>query len=139
MTDDNDDVRAENYGGGDGSDSKVQVPCFQLSTDTQRLSNEKNINGPIDILLFEGWRVGIDHPNFFDFNNYIDTLVYLESDFEAILGFKLEKIKRDMATNGGYDLYNMVGRKYKYPNTLDDIFNNHYFAVAEKYILPCAL
>ena len=40
-----------------------------------------------------------------------------------------------MATNGGYDLYNMVGRKYKYPNTLDDIFNNHYLAVAEKYIL----
>ena len=60
-------------GGGDGSDSKVQVPCFQLSTDTRRLSNEKNINGPIDILLFEGWRVGIDHPNFFDFNNYVDT------------------------------------------------------------------
>ena len=51
-------------GGGDGSDSKAQVPCFQLSTDTQCLSNEKNINGPIDILLFEGWRVGIDHPNF---------------------------------------------------------------------------
>ena len=67
----------------------------------------------------------------------LHRLVYLESDFEAILSFKLEKIKRDMATNGGYDLYNMVGRKYKYPNTLDDIFNNHYFAVAEKYILPC--
>ena len=38
----------------------------------------------------------------------LHRLVYLESDFEAILSFKLEKIKRDMATNGGYDLYNMV-------------------------------
>ena len=51
---------------------EVEVPCFQLSTDT-RLSDAKNIKGPIDILLFEGWRVGIDHPNFFDFNNYVDT------------------------------------------------------------------
>ena len=42
-----------------------------------------------------------------------------------------------MAVNGGYDLYNLVGRKYEYANPLDDIFRMHYFAVAERYILPC--
>ena len=37
----------------------------------------------MDIVLYEGWRVGIDHPLYRRFNEAVDLLVCLEADIEA--------------------------------------------------------
>lgn len=110
----------------------VSLPRFQLATDT-RLSEVRAVAGPVDFVLFEGWRVGVHHPNFFEMNREVDTLVYLESDFGTVLNSKREKIKRDIDASG-YNLYKLIEQKYGFD--VDTVFQRHYFAVATRYIVP---
>lgn len=114
-------------------DESMTVPRFQLATDTRMFSETRTVTGRVDFILFEGWRVGVHHPNFFGMNAEIDTLVYLESDFSAVLNFKKEKIKRDIAASG-FNLYDLI--KEKYGLEVDDVFDKHYFATAHRYIVP---
>jgi uridine kinase len=115
-----------------GPGDKVELPCFQLAKDVRK-TETRVITGPVDFILFEGWRVGVHHPNFFAMNGEVDTLVYLDSDFASNLNFKKEKIKRDIAASG-YDLYRLIQEKYSLD--VDAVFEKHYFAVARRYILP---
>jgi len=116
----------------------LQIPRFQLARDV-RLPKTRPVLGRVDFILFEGWRVGVHHPNFFEMNAEIDTLVYMRSDFKAVLNFKREKINRDrerLKKEGREceDLYEIVERQYGL--NVDDIFDKHYFAVADRYIVP---
>lgn len=54
----------------------------------------------MDMVLFEGWRVGIDHPLYKPFNAAIDCLVCLEADIEAIRTWKVQSSRRDAETAG---------------------------------------
>ena len=56
----------------------------------ERLDTVRTIRGPVDIVLFEGWRIGVAHPNFYPFNHLVDTLVFIEVDFSAIIDMKFE-------------------------------------------------
>lgn len=67
-----------------GADGAVDVPCFSKGLD-DRLDTVRTVRGPVDVVLFEGWRIGVDHPNFYPFNRLVDTLVFLEVDFSAII------------------------------------------------------
>jgi uridine kinase len=67
-----------------GADGAVDVPCFSKGLD-DRLDTVRTVRGPVDVVLFEGWRIGVDHPNFYPFNRLVDTLVFLEVDFNAII------------------------------------------------------
>ena len=55
----------------------VDIPCF-CKGDDERLDTVRNVRGPVDIVLFEGWRIGVAHPNFYPFNRVVDTLVFIE-------------------------------------------------------------
>ena len=60
------------------------------------------VEGRVDIILYEGWRVGIDHPLYAKFNSAIDCLICLEANVEAIRKWKLESSKRDAESAGKF-------------------------------------
>ena len=47
----------------DDTSSVVELPMFSKGRD-ERLLTSRKVTGPVAVVLFEGWRVGIDHPNF---------------------------------------------------------------------------
>ena len=56
--------------------------------------------GVADIVMYEGWRVGIDHPLYARFNAALDCLVYLEADLATVRGWKKESSQRDAEREG---------------------------------------
>ena len=68
-------------------DSCVELPCFSKGLD-ERLPEPRVVRGKVALIIFEGWRVGVDHPNFEPFNTPIDLLIYLRVDYDAIFKFK---------------------------------------------------
>lgn len=109
------------------ADSVVELPCFSKGRD-ERLPEPRLVHGKVALIIFEGWRVGVDHPNFEPFNAPIDMLIYLKVDFDAIFNFKYECAKRDIATCG-HDLYEQYGG-------FDEVFRRYYRRVADEFILP---
>ena len=94
----------------------VDIPCFVKGVD-ERLDTVRTIRGPVDIVLFEGWRIGVAHPNFYPFNRVVDTLVFIKVKFKAILKMKYEAVVRDIEKSGK-DMYeNMVGTSTSSPGT----------------------
>ena len=69
--------------------STVELPCFAKALDDRRPETRK-VRGRVGAVLFEGWRVGVDHPNFERFNSEVDLLVSLTADLEAIFVQKAE-------------------------------------------------
>ena len=108
-------------------DGKVDVPCFSKGLD-DRMDTVRELRGQVDIVLFEGWRVGVAHPNFFPFNRVVDTLVFLEVDFDAILETKFECVQRDIEACG-YDMYEQHGG-------YEHVFDRHYRRMYYDWILP---
>ena len=100
-----------------GPASEVRVPCFSKGLD-ERTQQERVVRGAVDIIIFEGWRVGVAHPNFFCFNALVDYLFFLSVDFEAIIGHKLECVRSDIA-RCGYDMYAAHGG-------YERVFEQHY-------------
>ena len=43
--------------------SVVQLPMFSKGRD-ERLLTSRKVTGPVAVVLFEGWRIGVNHPNF---------------------------------------------------------------------------
>jgi energy-coupling factor transporter ATP-binding protein EcfA2 len=68
-------------------DSVVELPCFSKGHD-DRLPEPRIVRGKVALIVFEGWRIGVDHPNFEPFNSPIDLLMYLRVDYDAIFSFK---------------------------------------------------
>ena len=56
--------------------------------------------GKVDVVLFEGWRVGVNHPAYARFNEAIDLLVCLDADEEAIKEWKVQSSRRDAVVAG---------------------------------------
>ena len=86
------------------------------------------VRGRVDIVLFEGWRVGVAHPNFFPFNRVVDTLMFLDVDFDTILQTKFECVQRDIA-QCGFDMYEQHGG-YAH------VFEHHYRRMYYEWIEP---
>ena len=57
--------------------SEIKVPVFIKSED-DRDDRERTIVGKVDVILFEGWRVGCRHPNFLSFSRFVDTMLYIK-------------------------------------------------------------
>ena len=109
------------------ADAVVELPQFSKGLD-QRLSQTRTVRGPVAIVLFEGWRVGVKHANFVPFNDPVDLLVFVQSDFDAIFKQKYECAMRDIADKG-YDMYEQYGG-------FDEVFQRYYRRVADEFILP---
>ena len=88
-------------------DSCVELPCFSKGLD-ERQPETRMVRGKVSLIIFEGWRVGVDHPNFEPFNTPIDLLMYLRVDYDAIFAFKYECARRDIE-KCGHDLYKQYG------------------------------
>ena len=69
--------------------SVVEIPMFSKGRD-DRLEQARHVRGKIDVVLFEGWRLGVQHPNFFPYNRLIDTMIFLQVDFAHVLAQKFE-------------------------------------------------
>ena len=110
-----------------GAESVVDVPCFSKGLD-DRLDTVRTIRGPVDIVIFEGWRVGVAHPNFYPFNRVVDTLMFIEVDFNAIIDMKFEAARRGIV-DCGVDMYATHGG---YAHVLE----RHYRRMYEEWILP---
>ena len=108
-------------------DGTVEVPCFSKGLD-DRTDTVREVSGQVDIVLFEGWRIGVEHPTFFPFNHLVDTLIFLEVDFDAILDTKFECVQRDIEACG-YDMYEMHGG-------YEHVFDRHYRRMYYDWILP---
>ena len=92
------------------------------------LQKVRTVRGPVDIVLFEGWRVGVRHPNFYPFNRVVDKLIFIEVDFKAIIKMKFEAAQRGIA-DSGKDMYAKHGG-YKY------VLERHYRRMYNEWILP---
>ena len=68
-------------------DSIIELPSFSKGRD-ERVAEPRIVHGKVALVIFEGWRVGVDHPNFEPFNTPIDLLMYLRVDLDAIVSFK---------------------------------------------------
>ena len=88
--------------------SVVELPMFEKARD-DRKPGVRRIEGKVDIVLFEGWRVGVRHPNFEAFNQHVDFLAFVRSDLEAIFVQKQEAAARGVASAGGHDMYAQYG------------------------------
>ena len=81
----------------------MDLPRFVKGQD-DRDKRPRAVAGGADVVLFEGWRVGVRHPNFFAMSRLLDALVHVSVDLEAALSElyrqKKEFADRDMAACG---------------------------------------
>ena len=79
----------------------VRIPRFNKGTDEREPEALWSVaEGRVDIVLFEGWRVGVVHPLYKCFNDTLDCLVCIEADIDAIRTWKLESGRRDAESAG---------------------------------------
>lgn len=88
--------------------SDVELPMFEKARDDRR-AETRRVRGRVAVVLFEGWRVGVAHPNFERFNQHVDLMVYVRADLEAIFVQKAEAAARGVASLGGHDMYAQYG------------------------------
>ena len=108
-------------------DSCVELPCFSKGLD-ERQPETRMVRGKVSLIIFEGWRVGVDHPNFEPFNTPIDLLMYLRVDYDAIFAFKYECARRDIE-KCGHDLYKQYGG-------FDNVFKQYAELAPPAFALP---
>lgn len=89
------------------ADSVVHLPSFEKAHDDRR-AGSRRVEGNVAVVLFEGWRVGVAHPNFQCFNEHIDLMTYVQADLEAIFVQKQEAAARGVASAGGHNMYAQV-------------------------------
>lgn len=81
--------------------SRVKIPRFNKGLDDREPEELWTVvEGRVDIILYEGWRVGIDHEAYAPFNDVIDCLICLEADIEVIRAWKLQSSRRDAESAG---------------------------------------
>lgn len=83
------------------SDGPIMLPRFNKGTD-DREARGIPVQGPFDIVLFEGWRVGVPsgelHGSNFDYTNLnapIDFMIYVDAEPEHVWHWKLQSSRRD--------------------------------------------
>ena len=88
--------------------TQVVVPFFVKGVDDRDKHLSRTIVGKVDVVLFEGWRVGCRHPNFLCFSKWVDTMLHLKVDFDTINQLKKECVERDIAATK-FDMYEKHG------------------------------
>ena len=80
-------------------DEHVIIPHFDHSLDD--CAPSEIINGPINVLIFEGWFVGMPDFNYETIARQIDFLIYLDcsTDFSKMRRFKREEKNRSQSNN----------------------------------------
>ena len=80
---------------------EIRLPRFNKGKDDREPEESWDVVlGVADIVMYEGWRVGIDHPLYASFNAALDCLVYLEADLATVRGWKKESSQRDAEREG---------------------------------------
>lgn len=83
------------------AESEVAIPRFNKGLDEREDPKLWTVQrGKVDVVLFEGWRVGVNHPAYARFNEAIDLLVCLDADEEAIKEWKVQSSRRDAVVAG---------------------------------------
>ena len=72
----------------------IAIPRFSKAKDDREPEGTATQCG-VDIILFEGWRVGIDHPSYVPLINVMDFLLCLEADLAIVKQWKFEQVRRD--------------------------------------------
>ena len=72
----------------------IELPRFSKAKDDREPQGTLTQCG-VDIILFEGWRVGIDHPNYAPLIDVIDFLLCLKADLSVVKQWKFEQVRRD--------------------------------------------
>ena len=108
--------------------SVVELPMFEKARDDRR-PGARRVQGRVAVVLFEGWRVGVAHPNFERFNQHIDLMVYVRADLEAIFVQKAETAARGVASAGGHDMYAQYGG-------FAGVVDTYYRPIALEHIQP---
>ena len=79
----------------------MRIPRFNKGLDEREDETLWTVQrGKVDVVLYEGWRVGVDHPDYARFNEAIDCLVCLDADADAIREWKVESSRRDALAAG---------------------------------------
>ena len=82
----------------------VELPLFSKAKD-DREPHTRYIQAGTKVVIFEGWRVGVQHPNFFGMSQLLDTLIFLKIDLDKHLAElynqKKECAERDRQAIGG--------------------------------------
>ena len=80
-------------------ESVIHVPRFSKARD-DREPREAAVRGRVDIVLYEGWRVGTDHADYKCLMPLSDHLLCLNGDLELIRKWKFEQSERDAQAAG---------------------------------------
>ena len=102
----------------------VDIPCFCKGM--RAVGHGAQCPRAVDIVLFEGWRIGVA-AQLYPFNRVVDTLVFIEVNFDSILKMKYETVVRDIKIQK--DMYEKYGG-YKH------VFAKHYRRMYYDWILP---
>ncbi len=85
---------------------EVQLPRFNKGRDEREVEGS-TVRGPFDIVLYEGWRVGVERGELwteegaggaFDYsalNRELDFLVYIDADLESVWRWKQQSSRHD--------------------------------------------
>lgn len=77
----------------------VEIPRFSKALDDREPSGTPCVE-PVDIVLFEGWRVGIDHPLYAPLVTLPDFTLCIDVDLDAARTWKFEQSRRDAERAG---------------------------------------
>lgn len=108
-----------------GPHSVVKIPRFNKGKD-DREREPTVIQGKVGIVLFEGWRLGIDHPIYQPFLQPVEILIHLSLPLEEVKRQKFQQVERDVAR---------AGKKFD-PADLEQKWTKYLEPIARDYILP---
>ena len=100
----------------------VEVPRFSKALD-DREPKGTVMEDPVDIVLYEGWRLGIDHPNYIHLMKLPDFLICIDASLREVRQWKFEQVERDCQQAGvPFD-----------GESLSQLWENEVVPVIEKY------
>jgi pantothenate kinase-related protein Tda10 len=82
-----------------GKGAVVEVPRFSKAHDDREPIGTM-IDEPVTAILFEGWRVSIDHPLYLPLIDVPDFLLSIDVNIDEVKGWKFEQSRRDATAAG---------------------------------------
>lgn len=90
------------------SSDTIEIPAYNKGADDRDFQATRHVTGPFDLVLYEGWRVGVMEGDFegkhFEYNKLndeIELLIYIHVPANIVWGWKLESSKRDFERENG--------------------------------------
>merc|ERR1712232_176693 len=82
-------------------DAETHIPVFNKANDDREpKTNWPVVRGQVDLVLFEGWRVCIQHPLYAKMSKEVDFLIYLDSDLQTVRKQKVRSSREDKEAVG---------------------------------------